>query len=92
MKKAILFLSLSVALMLTGLTMAFAQEAPNPQKDTVNIDTDAKPTYYYATEDEKTKAENTKGKSPVALIGIIVGAVIIVGGVVMILLKKNNNK
>jgi hypothetical protein len=88
MKKTILFLSLSVALMLTGLTMAFAQEAPNPQKDTVNIDTDAKPTLYYATEDEKTGAENTKSKSPAALIGIIVGAVVIVGGVAMMFLKK----
>jgi hypothetical protein len=88
MKKAILFLSLSVVLMLTGLTMAFAQEAPNPQKDTVNIDTDAKPTFYYATEDEKTGAEKTKGKNPAVLIGIIIGAVVIVGGVAMIFLKK----
>lgn len=88
MKKAILFLSLSVALMLTGLTMAFAQEAPDPQKDTVNIDTDAKPTYYYATEDEKTGAGNVKGKSSTAFIGILVGAVVIVGGVAVMFLKK----
>jgi flagellar basal body-associated protein FliL len=43
---------------------------------------------YYATEDEKTEAENAKGKSPAALIGIIIGAVVIAGGVVMMFLKK----
>jgi len=87
MKKAILILSLSVVLLLTGLTMAFAQEVPQPQKDTVNIDTDAKPTFYYAVEDEES-AEEAKGKSSTGLMAIIAGAVIVVGGVVLFLLRK----
>ncbi len=86
MKKVILILSLSVLLLLTGLTMAFAQEAPNPQKDTVNIDTDAKPTFYYAVEDEKSQAE--KEKSSAGLIAIIAGAVIVIGGILFYFLKK----
>lgn len=88
MKKVILICSLSVILILTGLTMAVAQEQPQPQKDTVNIDTDAKPTLYYAVEDEKTEANDIKGKSSGVIIGIILGAVVIVGGVAVMFLKK----
>jgi hypothetical protein len=91
MKKAILIFSLSVILVLTGLTMAVAQEAPDPQKDTVNMDTEAKPTFYYATEDEKAEADKP-GMTSGALIGIIVGAVVIIGGVAVMFLKKRNNK
>ncbi len=90
MKKTILYLSLSAAILLTGLTMAFAQEAPAPQKDTVNIDTDAKPTFYYAVEDEKSQAG--KEKSSALLIAIVAGAVVVVGGVLIFLLKKRNKK
>lgn len=86
MKKAILYLSLCAAILLTGLTMAFAQEAPAPQKDTVNIDTDAKPTFYYAVEDEKSEAE--KEKSSALVIAIIAVAVVVAGGVLFFLLKK----
>jgi len=86
MKKVILILSLSVVLLLTGLTMAFAQEAPNPQKDTVNIDTDAKPTFYYAVEDDKAQAE--KEKSSAGLIAVIAGAIVVAGGVLFYFLRK----
>jgi len=82
MKKSILVLSMA-SLMLAGVfKVAVAQEQPKPKKDTVNIDTDAKPTFYYAEEEQKTSKSNT------GTIGIIAGVVIVVGAVAYFLLKK----
>jgi LPXTG-motif cell wall-anchored protein len=86
MKKTFLTIALTAFFFFNGMILAFAQEQPKPQKDTVNIDTDAKPKFYYAVEDEKTAGET--GKSSVGTIAIIAGAVIVVGGVVFFLLKK----
>lgn len=87
MKKTVLLFSLTALLLFGSLNMIKAQEQPAPKKDTVNMDTDAKPQFYYAVEDEK--AENKGGsKLGVELIVIIAGAVVIVGGVVFFLLKK----
>ena len=81
MKKALLILSLAGVLMVANSGMAMSQEKPKPKKDTVNMDTNAKPTFYYPVEDEK------KGMSG-ATIGIIAGAVVVVAGVAFFLLKK----
>ncbi len=86
MKRTYLTIALSALFALSGMTMALAQEQPKPQKDTVNIDTDAKPKFYYAVEDEKTAGE--AGKSKTGTIAIIVGAVIVVGVAAFFLLKK----
>ncbi len=88
MKKRIIILLLSLIFAFSGLTMALAQETPKPQQDTVNMDTDAKPTFYYAVEDEESAAEEASGKSSAGLIAIIAGAVIIVGGAAILLLRK----
>ena len=88
MKKRIIILSLSSMLAFAGLSNAFSQEAPNPQQDTVNMDTDAKPTFYYAVEDEESEADEASAKSSAGLIAIIAGAVIVVGGAAFILLRK----
>jgi LPXTG-motif cell wall-anchored protein len=85
MKKSVLVLSLSVLFLLGGLPVVVAQEQPKPKKDTVNMDTDAKPTFYYPVEDEKSKAE---GKGSVGTIAIIAGAVVVVGAAGFFLLKK----
>lgn len=85
MKKSVLVLSLSVLLLLGGLCVVVAQEQPKPKKDTVNMDTDAKPTFYYPVEDDKNKA---KGKGSVGTIAIIAGAVVVVGAAGFFLLKK----
>jgi hypothetical protein len=87
MKKSILAITFSTMLIISGLSAINAQEQPKPQKDTVNMDTDAKPTQYYDIEDDK---ETAGSKSPVsiALILGIVGAVLVVGGVVYFLTKK----
>jgi LPXTG-motif cell wall-anchored protein len=85
MRKAVLIFSMTTLLIMSGMSMVIAQEQPKPKKDTVNMDTDAKPTFYYAVEDEKTGA---KGKGSVVTIGIIVGAVVIVGAAAFFLLKK----
>ena len=85
MRKAVLIFSVTTLLIMSGMSMVIAQEQPKPKKDTVNMDTDAKPTFYYAVEDEKSGA---KGKGSVVTIGIIVGAVVVVGAAAFFLLKK----
>lgn len=88
MKKSILAVALWLVLLAGCVVPAKAQEEPKPQKDTVNMDTDAKPQFYYSVEDEKAATEKAGGKSSVGLIAIIVGAVIVVGGAAFFLLKK----
>ncbi len=88
MKKKIIIVSLSAMLAFAGLSAAFSQEAPDPQQDTVNMDTDAKPTFYYAVEDEESVSEEASGKSSAGLIVIIVGAVIIIGGGAVLIFRK----
>lgn len=85
MKRSILVFSMTSLLLLGGMNKVFAQEQPQPKKDTVNMDTDAKPAFYYATEEEK---ESAKGKGSTATIAIIVGAVVVIGGAGFFLLKK----
>jgi len=72
-------------LLLGGLNTAIAQEQPKPKKDTVNIDTDAKPTFYYAAEDEASKS---KGGS--SIVAIIAGVVVVaaVGGFFILKARK----
>jgi LPXTG-motif cell wall-anchored protein len=81
MKKSILAFSMTLILLVGGLNMANAQEQPKPKKDTVNMDTDAKPTSYYSVEDEKKSGSSTT-------IAIIIGAVVVVGAAGFFLLKK----
>ena len=81
MKKSILVFSMTLLLIVSGLRVVVAQDQPKPKKDTVNMDTNAKPTFYYPVEDEK------KGMSGTT-IGIIAGAFVVVAGVAFFLLKK----
>ncbi|MBK9390775.1 MAG: LPXTG cell wall anchor domain-containing protein [Bacteroidetes bacterium] len=82
MKKRVLILSF--AMMLMAGSVATGQDQPKPKKDTVNIDTDAKPTFYYAAEDE---AAESKGNT--TTIVIIAGvAVILAGGFFLVLKRK----
>jgi LPXTG-motif cell wall-anchored protein len=82
MKKAVLVFSMVSILLLSGVKLVSGQEKPAPKKDTVNMDTNAKPTFYYATEDEK------KSKGSGVTIAIIAGAVVVVGAAAFFLLKK----
>jgi LPXTG-motif cell wall-anchored protein len=82
MKKSILVFSMTLLLFISGMNIVMGQEQPQPKKDTVNMDTEAKPTYYYPTEDEKS------GKSSTTTIAIVAGAVIVVGGAAFFMLKK----
>jgi len=84
MKRSVLAFTMTALLLVSGVKMATAQEQPAPKKDTVNMDTDAKPTFYYATEDEKSEG---KGGNT-AMIAIIVGAVVVVGAGAFFFLKK----
>jgi LPXTG-motif cell wall-anchored protein len=88
MKKAFLIISLVSVCVFCGSSLTMAQEQPKPKKDTVNIDTDAKPTFYYAVEDEKKEGNKESDKSSAGLIAIIIGAVIIAGGAAFFLLRK----
>ena len=85
MKKSVLVFSMASILLISGMNMINAQEQPKPKKDTVNIDTYAKPTFYYATEDEKGAA---KGKVSFGTYALIAGAVVVVGAAAFFLLKK----
>lgn len=82
MKKSVLVFSIALIFLLGGMNVAFGQDQPKPKKDTVNMDTDAKPTYYYPTEDSKS------GKSSTTTIALVAGAVIVIGGAAFFVLKK----
>ncbi len=84
MKRSVLVFSMTALLLISGVKIVTAQDQPVPKKDTVNMDTDAKPTFYYATEDEKSEG---KGGSTM-MIALIAGAVIVVGAGAFFLLKK----
>jgi len=88
MKKLILVFSMTLLLLLSGMNLGVAQEQPKPKKDTVNMDTRAKPTYYYAVEDEKSNAKKHSGKGSMATIAIIAGGVVIAGAAGFIFMKK----
>ena len=83
MKRSILVLSVTAMFFLGGLKDANAQDQPAPRKDTVNMDTDAKPEFYYAVEDEKTES---KGSFPI--VPVIAGVVVIAAGAAFFFLKK----
>ena len=87
MKKSILAITFSMILAISGLTTASAQEQPAPQKDTVNMDTDSKPTQYYDIEDDDAGAGKDSKSSTGLIIGLI-AAVAVVGSVAYFLLKK----
>jgi LPXTG-motif cell wall-anchored protein len=82
MKKSVLVFSTAALLFAGGLKVAVAQDQPKTKKDTVNIDTDAKPTFYYAEEEKNASKSNT------GIIVIIAGVVIVAGAAAYFLLKK----
>jgi len=84
MKKALLVMSMAALLMVSGNGIAKAQEEPKPKKDTVNMDTNAKPEFYFTTEDE---AADKKGGSG-AIIAIIGGVVVVGAAAAFFILKK----
>ena len=85
MKRSILIFSMTALLMAGGVTLATAQEQPTTKKDTVNMDTDAKPEFYYAIEDEESMTKPGKGLPTALIIG---GAVVVVGAAGIFFLKK----
>jgi LPXTG-motif cell wall-anchored protein len=84
MQKSVLVFSMTMLLLTGSIYVSNAQEQPKPKKDTVNMDTDAKPTFYYAAEDEKSDAK----KGSATTIAIVIGAVVLVGAAGFFLLKK----
>jgi LPXTG-motif cell wall-anchored protein len=85
MKKSVLVFSMTSLLLLGGMNMAIAQDQPKPKKDTVNIDSDAKPTFYYAVEDD---SKPVTGKSSGVMIAIIVGGIAVLGVAGYFIMKK----
>jgi LPXTG-motif cell wall-anchored protein len=81
-KRSVLAISMTLLLIFSILNVAAGQDQPKPKKDTVNMDTNAKPTYYYPVEDDK------KGKSPVVTIAIVAGAVVVVGAAGFFFLRR----
>lgn len=82
MKKIVLIFS--IAMLLMAVNVVSAQDQPKPKKDTVNIDTDARPTFYYAEEDEA--AESKGNTTTIAIIAAVV--VVLATGFFFVLKKK----
>lgn len=85
MKRSVLSILVVLALLIGGISNASGQEQPAPKKDTVNMDTDAKPEFYYDVEDEESMESEKKGSSTIILVG---GAVVVLGAAAVILLRK----
>lgn len=91
MKKIFATITLVLMFLLAPLYMAAAQETPQPNKDTVNMDTDAKPTFYYAVEDEESASDQKAGGSGTT-VGIIVAVVAVAVVAGYFLLRKKKDK
>lgn len=87
MKKSLLTIIIAIAFAIWGMLPVYAQEQPEVQKDSVNMDTEAKPTQYYDVEDDKAETGG-ESKSSNGTILIIVAAVVVLGGAAFFLLKK----
>lgn len=85
MKKILLIVSMTVIFLFGNLNIAISQEQPKTKKDTVNIDSDAKPTFYYAVEDE---AAAPKSGNSTVIIAIVVGVAVVAAGGFFLLKKK----
>lgn len=86
MKKSVFVFLVSVLLIIGGMNFLNAQEQPAPKKDTVNMDTDAKPEVFYAIEDEESAKSEKSGNT--TTIVLIAGAIIVIGGAAYFLTKK----
>jgi LPXTG-motif cell wall-anchored protein len=86
MKKTVLTFVFAFLLLFGGFSLVNAQDQPAPKKDTVNIDTDAKPEKFYAIEDEGSMGDN--GESNSSTIIIIAAVVVVIGGAALLLLRK----
>jgi hypothetical protein len=86
MKRTLKILVVCATLVFGGITLANAQQPPAGQTDTVNMDTEAVPTFYYDIEDNESTVGNDKNSA--GTIAIIIGAVVVVGVVAYFLLKK----
>lgn len=83
MKRNALVFLITAFILFAGINFAKAQDQPAPKKDTVNMDTYAKPKFYNAEED----APEGKGGRPVSAI-LMVGAVLLIGATAYLLVKK----
>jgi LPXTG-motif cell wall-anchored protein len=85
MKKSFYALSIIVFLLFAGLNLASGQQLPDGQPDTINMDTNAKPEFYYSVEDENHADRSGNGSASTVL---IIGGVIVIAGVGGYLLMK----
>jgi LPXTG-motif cell wall-anchored protein len=86
MKKATLILSMAAILLMVNAGIALSQDKPKPKKDTVNMDSNAKPQQFYAVEDDKPAPAKSGGST--AVIIIVAGAAVVLGGTVFFVMKK----
>jgi len=84
MKKIILMISMAGVLLLSGLSLAVAQDQPSATKDSVNADKAAKPVFYDAAKEEAPKSNSTTYIW-------IAGAVVVIGAAGYFLTKKKKN-
>ena len=82
MKRAFLISLMSAILLISGVNFVSGQDQPQPKKDTVNIDTDAKPQFYYAEDEEESGKKSNTG----AIVGA--GAVVVIAAGYFFFRKK----
>ena len=85
MKKTILMISIAGMLLLSGLSLAVAQDQPSATKDSVNADKAAKPVFYDAAAEEAPKSNST------TTYVLVFGAIVLVGVGGYFMMKKKNN-
>jgi LPXTG-motif cell wall-anchored protein len=86
MRKNVLIFIMTAVFLIGSLNIAVSQDQPLPKKDTVNIDTDAKPTFYYATDEVAVPPAGSSGSA--TIYALIAGIVIIAGGMYYLLKRK----
>lgn len=86
MKKSILVFLMSFLLLAGGASLLKAQEQPAPKKDTVNMDTNAKPEFYYQVEDEESTGKS--GNSTILIIVVSAVAVVVIAGIAVVVTRK----
>jgi hypothetical protein len=96
MKRTILFILMIFLLFLGGMNLKAqdqpiprgdtAVSQPAPKKDTINMDTYAKPQTYYDIEDEESMGKKGKGSGSIVI--IIVASIVVIGGIALILMRR----
>jgi LPXTG-motif cell wall-anchored protein len=86
MKRLLAAVFFGSLILISGNSFAAIQDEPKPKKDTVNMDTNAKPEKFYEIEDEGTESSSGKGSSTAII--LIAAGVVVAGAAVFMMTRK----